>query len=145
MEPAEASLMHLQMSSQEASFWILTVRSTTDTSAVGTRNAMPVNFPFSSVITLPRGARQLVVQEALETTFRLGSYFSWFTPITNMGASADGAEMTTFLAPPVMCFWAPSMVVNTPVDSTMYSAPASAHLMSLGSRSLNTVIFWPLT
>jgi len=35
------------------------------------------------------------VQEALETTFRLGSYFSWLTPITNMGASAEGAEMTT--------------------------------------------------
>jgi hypothetical protein len=27
-------------------------------------------------------------------------YFSWLTPITNMGASADGAEMITFLAPP---------------------------------------------
>ena len=29
-----------------------------------------------------------------------GSYFSSFTPMTNMGASAEGAEMTTFLAPP---------------------------------------------
>ncbi len=24
----------------------------------------------------------------------------WFTPITNIGASLEGAEITTFLAPP---------------------------------------------
>ena len=41
------------------------------------------------------GARQLVVQEALETTFMSLVYFSWFTPQTNMGASAEGAEMMT--------------------------------------------------
>jgi hypothetical protein len=46
-----------------------------------------------------------------------GSYFSWLTPITNMGASAEGAEMITFLAPPFMWAEAFSMVVNTPVDS----------------------------
>lgn len=28
------------------------------------------------------------------------SYFSWLTPMTNMGASALGAEITTLLAPP---------------------------------------------
>jgi hypothetical protein len=50
--------------------------------------------------TLAIGARQLVVQLALETMFIPDLYDSWFTPITNMGASADGAEMTTFLAPP---------------------------------------------
>uniref|UniRef100_A0A0E9XPE2 Uncharacterized protein n=1 Tax=Anguilla anguilla TaxID=7936 RepID=A0A0E9XPE2_ANGAN len=53
-----------------------------------------------SLTTLARGARQLVVQEALLTTFRDLSYFSWLTPITNMGASALGAEMMTLLAPP---------------------------------------------
>ena len=57
----------------------------------------PSMIPYLSLITLARGARQLVVQEALETTLRLGSYFSWLTPITNMGASADGAEMTTWI------------------------------------------------
>jgi len=31
----------------------LTVRSTTDTSGVGTRKAIPVSFPFSSGITFP--------------------------------------------------------------------------------------------
>jgi hypothetical protein len=60
----------------------------------------------------------LVVQEALDTTFMDGSYFSWLTPITNMGASAEGAEMTTFLAPPFMWAEALSVVVKTPVDST---------------------------
>lgn len=42
-----------------------------------------------------------MVQEALDTTVSFfGSYFSSFTPITYMGASAEGALMTTFLAPP---------------------------------------------
>ena len=90
-----------------------------------------------------------MVQEALDTTSSLeGSYESSFTPITNMGASLEGAEMTTFLAPPPMCLEAcqavraestvclqqalkaalcrnlrcaltPWMSVKTPVDSQM--------------------------
>ena len=51
--------------------------------------------------TLAIGAKQLVVHEALDTTFMEGSYFSKFTPHTNMGASGDGADTTTFFAPPV--------------------------------------------
>ena len=98
------------------------------------------------LLTLARGAKQLVVQEALETTSIVsGSYFSSFTPMTNMGASAEGALMMTFLAPPLMCAEACaresgvkmvvvygilqelghvarmrtfSIVVKTPVDST---------------------------
>ena len=47
--------------------------------------------------TFAKGARQFVVHEALETTsMLLLSYFFSLTPITNMGASADGAEMTTY-------------------------------------------------
>ena len=68
--------------------------------------------------TFATGARQLVVHEALETTSMLLSYFSWLTPMTNMGASPEGAEMTTFLAPPARCLLAPSMLVKIPVDST---------------------------
>jgi len=46
--------------------------------------------------TLASGARQLVVQEAFETTSMLApSYLSSLTPITNIGASLLGAEMTT--------------------------------------------------
>ena len=48
------------------------------------------------------GARQLVVNEAFETIVSEAFASVWFTPITNIGASADGAEMTTFFAPPSM-------------------------------------------
>jgi hypothetical protein len=60
----------------------------------------PSSMPKVSLTTLARGARQLVVQEALETTFMEDSYLSSLTPTTNMGASAEGAEMITCLAPP---------------------------------------------
>lgn len=88
----------------------------------------PSTMPKLSLMTLASGARQLVVQEALLTETRQGntrhrghiqetismiqmsdahlttfmelSYFSWLTPMTNMGASALGAEITTLLAPP---------------------------------------------
>lgn len=36
------------------------------------------------------------------------------------------------------------MVVKTPVDSTTYAAPASAHGMFAGSRSENTLILHPV-
>merc|ERR1719331_2413230 len=151
------ALMRHLISSYVASLPSLHVRSTTETSGVGTRKAMPVNLPLSAGMTLPTalaapvaagmmfcpaprpprqsfplgpstvfwvavvactvvikpslilklswitlasGARQLVVQEAFETTFMLLSYLLLFTPITNIGASAEGAEMITFLAPP---------------------------------------------
>ena len=57
-------------------------------------------IPNLSWIILASGAKQLVVQEALEMTVFLGSYESKFTPQTNIGASAEGAEMMTFFAPP---------------------------------------------
>merc|ERR1719244_862641 len=176
MAPSEAAFTAFLMSSYLAGFSRRTVRSTTDTLGVGTRNAMPVSLPLSSGMTLPtalaapvdagmmfwlaprpslhslpegpstvfwvavmactvlirpstmpklslmtlaRGAKQLVVQEALLTTGRELSYFSWFTPMTNMGASALGAEMITLLAPP------------------------SPHLMLAGSLSWKTVILCP--
>merc|ERR1712121_169160 len=122
MGPSAAALTTFLMSSILAGFSRRTVRSTTETLGVGTRKAIPVSLPLSSGTTLPtalavlmspsmmpklslmilaRGARQLVVQEALLTTVMDGSYLSWLTPMTNMGASALGAEITTFLAPPL--------------------------------------------
>ena len=81
----------------------------------------------------------------METTFRSGVYLSELTPITNMGASAEGAEMTTFFAPALMCFDAPSRDVNTPVDSTTKSTPRSPHGIISGSRSANTETSLPST
>ena len=60
-------------------------------------------------------------------------YFLLLTPITNIGASADGALIITFLAPALICALAFSIVVNTPVDSTTYSAPISPHGIADGS------------
>ena len=104
----------------------------------------PSTMPKLSWMTLARGAKQLVVQDALLTILSELSYFSWFTPITNMGASAEGAEMMTLLAPPFK--WAPafSMVVKMSVDSTMYSAPASPHLMLAGYHSWKMVMGFPM-
>jgi hypothetical protein len=57
-----------------------------------------------------------------------------------MEAMAEGAEIMVLLVPPLK--WAPafSMVVKTPVDSTTYSAPASPHLMLVGSCSWKMVM-----
>jgi hypothetical protein len=37
-------------------------------------------------------------------------YLVWLTPMTNMGASAEGAEMMTFLAPPFR--WAEAFSID---------------------------------
>ena len=64
----------------------------------------PSMMPNLSLMTLARGARQLVVQEALETTVMLGSYLSRLTPQTNIGVSSlEGPESTTTLAPASRC------------------------------------------
>ena len=58
-------------------------------------------------MTLVMGARQLVVQEALETTSISGVYRLWFTPMTKVGvmSSLAGAEIRTFLAPAFRWAW----------------------------------------
>jgi len=50
--------------------------------------------------------------------------------MTYIGASAEGAEMTTFSAPPLICACALSMVVKTPVDSQTISAPTEPQPIS---------------
>merc|ERR1712000_743224 len=52
----------------------------------------PSFMPKVSLMTLARGARQLVVQEALEMTGMSDLYSLLLTPMTNIGASAEGAE-----------------------------------------------------
>src|ERR1019366_8957357 len=58
-----------------------------------------------SRITLTTGARQLVVQLALEIMLCLaGSYLSWLTPRTSVMSSFDaGAEMMTFFTVAPRC------------------------------------------
>merc|ERR1719161_2807776 len=141
IDVSDASLMAATMSSMEASFSNLHVRSTTETSGVGTRKAMPVSLSLSEGMTLPTalaapvadgmmfceaqrpprqslpprdgpstvscvaviactvvmrpstmpnlsfttfasGARQLVVQDAFDTTVSEVLYSLWFTPTT---------------------------------------------------------------
>merc|ERR1719191_655960 len=53
MDPAASSLMAATMSSYLAPFSMRHVRSTTETSGVGTRKAIPVSFPLSAGMTLP--------------------------------------------------------------------------------------------
>merc|ERR1719194_321002 len=189
MLPAAASFTFAMISSIFAGLSKRHVRSTTETSGVGTRKAMPVSLPLSdgstlptalaatvdagmmfwpaprpprqslpdgpstvfcvavvactvvirpslmpyvSWITLASGARQLVVHDALERMLTSFVYQVWLTPITNMGASAEGAEMITFLAPPFRCAPALSIVVKMPVDSQTMSAPDSPHGTSSG-------------
>mmetsp|Transcript_62525 Transcript_62525/g.152227 ORF Transcript_62525/g.152227 Transcript_62525/m.152227 type:complete len:252 (+) Transcript_62525:475-1230(+) len=104
----------------------------------------PSTIPNFSSKTLAIGARQLVVHDALEK-MSAPAYSVWLTPMTYMGASAEGAEMTTFLHPPAKCLEAFSMVVKIPVDSQTTVAPTSPHLISSGLRSAKNLIFVPST
>src|SRR5215475_6243052 len=64
----------------------------------------PRSMPKASFRTFAIGARQFVVHDAFEMIVSLaGSYLSSLTPITIVTSSfVAGAEMMTFLAPPVM-------------------------------------------
>src|SRR5438270_13401403 len=95
-----------------------------------------------SCSTLATGARQLVVQEALETMWCLaGSYLPSFTPRTIvMSSFLAGAEMMTFFTGPRRCFFACSASVNFPVDSITTCAPTDSQLIAAGSFSEKTLI-----
>jgi hypothetical protein len=107
----------------------------------------PETMPNSSCSTLTTGARQLVVQEALEMMLCLaGSYFDSLTPRTTvMSSLVAGAEMMTFFTDP--CRWALALVasVKMPVDSTMICAPVEVQSSLAGSLSAKTLIDLPST
>ncbi|MNE36560.1 hypothetical protein D3C80_1303730 [compost metagenome] len=96
-------------------------------------------------MTLANGAKQFVVQDAFETTKSVALASVWFTPITNIGASADGAEIITFLAPPLICSFAVSTVVKIPVHSATTSTSTSFHFKSAGFLSAVIRMFLPFT
>ena len=56
-EPSASALIVAQISSYDAPLPSVMVRSTTETSQVGTRKAMPVSTPLSSGSTLPTAWR----------------------------------------------------------------------------------------
>ncbi len=100
----------------------------------------PFTTPNFSRMILATGARQLVVQEALETIVcRAGSYLSSLTPMQIvMSSPLAGAVITTFLAPPARWALALSASVKKPVDSMTISAPRSPQGSLAGSRSAST-------
>ena len=107
----------------------------------------PRSMPHSSCSTFASGARQLVVQEALEMTVCFaGSYSPSLTPMTTVTSSfLAGAEMMTFFAPPSTCTLALVASVKMPVDSITTSAPRSPHGNWAGSRSANEAKLRPST
>ncbi|MDT4881239.1 hypothetical protein FQZ97_1170770 [compost metagenome] len=102
---------------------------------------------MASCSGLTSGARQLVVQEALEITVSVDFSTCWFTPYTMVASTSlpPGAEMMTFLAPPFRWAEAFSLVVKKPVHSSTTSTPRSPHGISAGLRWANTRITSPLT
>jgi hypothetical protein len=107
----------------------------------------PRSNPKLSSSTFTTGARQLVVQLALETTWWLAaSYLSWLTPRTMvMSSPLAGALMITFLAPASRCLAALARSVNRPVLSMTMSTSRSRHGRADGSFSAYTRISSPST
>src|SRR5271154_610108 len=108
---------------------------------------MPLAMPKVSWRTLTTGARQLVVQDALEMMLCFAaSYLFSLTPRTRVMSSLEaGAEMMTFLTGVPRWALAFSASVKKPVDSTTIWAPTLAQLSLAGSRSAKTLIFLPST
>jgi len=93
--------------------------------------------PILSTNTLVSGAKQLVVQEAIEITWSLTCNSASFTlkTIVLVDSSLAGALIITFLAP--ACTWAnaSSPLVKRPVDSMTTSIPNLLQGNLLGSFS----------
>lgn len=97
-------------------------------------------MPKASSRIFANGARQLVVHDAQETTAVPGTYVFSLTPITNMGASGEGAVITTVLTPLTRWLEAAATEVNAPEASITVLAPASAHGISFGSLQLRVSV-----
>src|SRR3974377_2527323 len=101
----------------------------------------PVSMPTASLITLATGAKQLVVQEPLETTLWSLRSLSWLTPYpTVRPPPSAGADTSTRLAPAVRCAEAFSFDVKMPQHSIATSTPSSFHGSVAGSLMAVTLI-----
>src|SRR5260370_35231351 len=96
-------------------------------------------MPKLSCSTLAMGARQLVVQDALDTTVMSLVITAWFTPYTTVASTPSaGAEISTLRAPAAISAEALSLLVNRPVHSSATSTPLYGTLD--GSRSTAALI-----
>lgn len=90
----------------------------------------------------------MVVQLAFEYTEDVDAtdeYPKVLTLYTKVGASLDGAEIKTFLAPPLtMCAEAVVVDLNLPVHSATYSAPSDRQSIFSMLRSEIKAISCPL-
>jgi len=103
-------------------------------------------MPTASCSAWATGAKQLVVQEALETTLCSGVSTSSLTPYTTVAsASGLGAEISTRPAPAARCLAAASRLVNRPVHSITRSTPSDSQGSAAGSRSERMAMRWPST
>src|SRR5262249_53706317 len=107
----------------------------------------PDSTPKASSSTLIIGTKQLVVQEAFDTTlWAAASKVSSLTPITNVASAPElGADTITNGAPASRWAAAASRLVKKPVDSMTTSTPRSAQGSALGSRSASTWMTSPST
>src|SRR6187551_727652 len=106
----------------------------------------PCTIVKLSFNTLATGAKQLVVQEALEIMVSVAFNTLSFTPNTTVAStSVPGAEMMTFLAPAAKCKAAFSLLVNMPVHSYTTSTFNSPQGNLDGSRSAVMRMASPLT
>src|SRR5262249_49037240 len=105
---------------------------------------VPLAIPNCGCSTCTTGARQLVVQEAFDSTWCLvGSYMWAFTPSTTVRSSCvAGAEMMTFFTLPRR--WALALVasVNLPVASTTTWTSSADQSISAGSLVAKSLIDW---
>lgn len=84
------------ISSYEADFSSLTVRSTTETSTVGTRNAMPVNLPFKAGSTFP------TAYNTQSKTINFHMYSAWKMELKNesrahWGEQTENTKLSVYL------------------------------------------------
>src|SRR5210317_1417727 len=93
-------------------------------------------MPTLSARTLATGARQLVVQDAFDTTSALAVNRLSLTPKTMVwSAFLHGADTSTFFAPAARCAADASRLLNFPEHSRTISTPCAACGILAGSRS----------
>src|SRR3546814_20924888 len=105
----------------------------------------PFSMPRASCRTFASGARQLVVQLALEITTSSALSVSWLTPNTTvLSTQVAGAEMMKRLAPAVRCALAFALSAKMQVHSSAISTPCAECGSLEGSGSAVTETRWPL-